>query len=78
MMPIFGLAIALAVYSRRREQHIVAAKLPGMVAAGLVTSNEATWLGSMRGRKQAIGEAADSAGRPPARRSRTVLPVRHS
>lgn len=34
MMPTFGLAIALAVYSRRREQHIVAANLPGMVAAG--------------------------------------------
>ena len=28
-----------------------------MVAAGLVTANEATWLGSIRTRKLAIGEA---------------------
>ena len=57
MVPVFGLAIVLAVASRRREQRIVAAKLPGMVAAGLVTPNEATWLGSIRDRKLAIGEA---------------------
>lgn len=63
MVPIFALAIALAVTSRRREQKIVAAKLPGMVAAGLVTPNEATWLGSMRNRKVAIGEATRLGGR---------------
>ena len=64
MVPVFGLAIALAVASRRREQKLVAAKLPGMVAAGLVTSNEATWLGSIRTRKSAIGEAARLGGKP--------------
>ena len=48
MVPVFGLAIGLAVASRRREQRIVAEKLPGMVAAGLVTANEATWLGSIK------------------------------
>ena len=58
MVPVFALAIVLGVQSRRREQRIVAEKLPGMVAAGLVTPNEATWLGSMRSRKQAIGQAA--------------------
>jgi protease PrsW len=57
MVPIFGLAIWLAVASRRREQRVVAAKLPGMVEAGLVTPNEATWLGSIRNRKSAIAEA---------------------
>ena len=51
MVPIFVLAIVLGVASRRREQRVVAAKLPGMVAAGLVTPNEATWLGSIRDRK---------------------------
>ncbi|CAN3128960.1 Protease PrsW [Mycobacterium sp. smrl_JER01] len=63
MMPIFGLAITLAVNSRRREQHIVAQKLPGMVAAGLITPNEATWLGSLRTRKAAIAEATRIGGR---------------
>jgi RsiW-degrading membrane proteinase PrsW (M82 family) len=64
MMPVFGLAVALAVTSRRRELKLVAAKLPGMVAAGLVTPNEATWLGSIRTRKVAIGEAARLGGKP--------------
>jgi len=68
MVPIFGLAIWLAVVSRRREQRVVATKLPGMVAAGLVTPNEATWLGSIRGRKLAIGVATPAAG-PPAGRA---------
>jgi RsiW-degrading membrane proteinase PrsW (M82 family) len=64
MMPVFALAIVLGVRSRRREQRVVAAKLPGMVAAGLVTQNEATWLGTIRGRKLAIGEATRLGGRP--------------
>jgi RsiW-degrading membrane proteinase PrsW (M82 family) len=64
MVPVFGLAIALAVGSRRREQKIVTAKLPAMIADGLVMPNEATWLGSIRNRKAAIGEASRLAGRP--------------
>lgn len=64
MVPVFGLAIVLAVGSRRREQRIVAAKLPGMVAAGVVTPNEATWLGSIRTRKLAIAESTRVAGKP--------------
>jgi hypothetical protein len=64
MVPIFALAIVLGVQSRRREQRVVAAKLPGMVAAGLVTPNEATWLGSIRNRKLAAGEATRAGGRP--------------
>ena len=63
MVPIFGLAIGLGVASRRREQRIVAEKLPGMVAAGLVTPNEATWLGSIRNRKLAIDEATRLGGK---------------
>jgi hypothetical protein len=64
MVPIFVLAIVLGVRSRRREQQVVAAKLPGMVAAGLVTPNEATWLGSIRDRRVAIAEARRLGGRP--------------
>ncbi|OFJ50776.1 PrsW family intramembrane metalloprotease [Mycolicibacterium grossiae] len=56
MVPIFGLAVGLAVYGRRREQRVVAEKLPGMVAAGLVTAGEATWLGSLRTRTAAVAE----------------------
>ncbi len=63
MMPIFGLAIVLAVQSRRREQRVVTAKLPGMAAAGVITPNEATWLGSIRTRKLAVSEATRFGGK---------------
>jgi protease PrsW len=64
MVPIFGLAIWLGIASRRREQRVVATKLPGMVSAGLVTPNEATWLGSIRNRKLAVDQATQLGGRP--------------
>ena len=63
MVPIFGLVVWLGVASRRKEQRITAEKLPGMVAAGLVSPNEATWLGSLRHRKAAIGQATRTGGR---------------
>jgi protease PrsW len=63
MVPIFVLVILLGIHSRRREQRVVASKLPGMVAAGLVTPNEATWLGSLPNRKLAIEQAARQGGR---------------
>jgi RsiW-degrading membrane proteinase PrsW (M82 family) len=56
MVPIFTLAIGIAVYSRRREQRVVAGKLPGLVESRLITPNEATWLGSLR--TQMGGKAA--------------------
>ncbi|MEW5813156.1 MAG: PrsW family intramembrane metalloprotease [Actinomycetota bacterium] len=64
MVPVFALAITLAVRSRRREQQVVAGKLPGMVAAGLVSPNEATWLGSLRARKLAVDTATRFGGKP--------------
>ena len=45
----------------------MAAKLPGMVSAGLVTPNEATWLGSIRDRKLGVAEATRLGGRPAGR-----------
>ncbi|WP_328357235.1 PrsW family intramembrane metalloprotease [Mycobacterium sp. NBC_00419] len=66
MMPIFFLAIVLAVRSRRREQAVVAQKLPGMVAAGLVTPAETTWLGSIKTRKHAVAAAKGFGGKPAA------------
>ena len=67
MVPIFVLVIAFGVSSRRREQRVVAEKLPGMVAAGLVAPNEATWLGSLRSRKSAIRTAKQLGGKPAAK-----------
>lgn len=64
MVPIFVLMIVVGVRSRRKEQRVVAEKLPGMVAAGLVTPNEATWLGSLKDRKHAIAEAKRIGGPP--------------
>ncbi len=64
MVPVFALAIWLAIRSRRREQHVVAATLPGMVAAGLITPNEATWLGSIRHRKLAAAAVGRIGGKP--------------
>jgi protease PrsW len=67
MVPIFILVIVLGVQSRRREQRVTASKLPGMVAAGLVMPNEATWLGSLKARKTAVAEAARLGGKPAAK-----------
>ncbi|OBB37911.1 hypothetical protein A5755_05540 [Mycolicibacterium fortuitum] len=64
MVPIFITMIVVAVISRRREQRVVAAKLPGMVAAGLITHNEATWLGSLKTRHGAVQQATIAGGRP--------------
>ncbi len=71
MVPIFGLIIWLAVASRRKEQRITAEKLPGMVAAGLVTPGEAAWLGSIKTRKAAIGQARRTGGKSAARSVKT-------
>ena len=63
MMPVFALAITLALTSRSRERHIIAGKLPALVAHGLVTPGEATWLGSLQGRKLAVASASRYGGR---------------
>lgn len=63
MVPIFLLAVGTAILGRRREQRMVAEKLPGLVASGLITPNEATWLGSMRTRKVAIAAATQMGGK---------------
>ncbi|MGE2731245.1 PrsW family intramembrane metalloprotease [Mycolicibacterium vaccae] len=64
MMPIFALAVTLALYNRRTEQKKVVAKLPGMVAAGVITPYEASWLGSIPARKSAIAAATRLGGKP--------------
>ena len=64
MIPIFVTMIIVAVKSRTREQRMVAAKLLGMVQAGLVRPNEAPWLESIRNRKLAIAQAKLIGGGP--------------
>jgi len=64
MVPVFVFAIVLGVRSRKKEQRIVAAKLPDMVAAHLVTPSEATWLNSIKNRKLAIAQASRTGGKP--------------
>ncbi len=64
MMPIFALAVLLAVTSRRRERRIILAQLPAMVGAGLVTPAEAGWLGALGTRKMAVRSAIRDGGRP--------------
>jgi protease PrsW len=67
MVPVFGLAIWLALASRKREQKVVASKLPGMVSANLITANEATWLGSIKTRKHAFAEVTRHSGKAAAK-----------
>ena len=64
MMPIFALAITVAVASRRRERRIITAQLPAMVAGGLVAPQEAPWLASIPARKLAVAAARRHGGRP--------------
>lgn len=66
MMPVFALAIVLAVMSRRREGRIIAEKLPGMVSSGLLTPAEASWVSSLPARKAAVRTARQFGGRPAA------------
>ncbi|CAN5365981.1 PrsW family intramembrane metalloprotease [soil metagenome] len=64
MVSMFVLAIWMSVRARRREEALVTTKLPGMVSAGLVTANEASWLGSIRTRKLAVAAATRAGGKP--------------
>lgn len=66
MMPVFALAVSIAIASRRREQHIIAGKLPGMIAAGLLTPADAAWVHSLQTRKAAVRFAGQFGGRPAA------------
>lgn len=63
MMPIFAVGITLAVLSRRRERTIIAAKMPGMIAAGLITPAEAHWVTSLPQRRAAVRAARRLGGR---------------
>ncbi len=63
LMPIFALAVALAIGSRRRERRVIAGQLPDMVAGGLLSPAEAGWLASLPSRRGAVGAAQHFGGR---------------
>lgn len=63
MMPVFAVAIWMAVLSRRREGFVIGQKLPAMISGGLVTPVEAHWVGSLPARKAAVRQAAQYGGR---------------
>jgi len=47
-VPLFGGAVALAIVARHREQRILLTQLPGIVATGLISWLEGSWLTTLR------------------------------
>lgn len=56
-LPAFIAFVLLAVRSYRQEGRILVGQLPAMVYHGWITPEQATWLASIRSRKQAIAHA---------------------
>ena len=74
MVPIFGLAVWLGVASRRREQRIVAEKLPGMVAAGPGDAQRGDLAGLDPDQEEAVNEATRLGGKAAGKASRSSPP----
>jgi protease PrsW len=51
MVPLFIGMVVLVLWQRRREQRVVAAALPGFVAAGWISPSEVSLLASLAGRR---------------------------
>jgi protease PrsW len=62
MLPTFGLAVGIAVWSRRREGATVAARLPAYVEAGWLDPDDVPMLASLPRRRQAIDWVAGRYG----------------
>jgi RsiW-degrading membrane proteinase PrsW (M82 family) len=69
MVPVFLAAVAVAVWSRRREGRLVAHHLPAYAAAGWLAPYEVGLLASQRSRRQLMSDAERAGG---ARRARTT------
>ncbi|MEU3255775.1 PrsW family intramembrane metalloprotease [Streptomyces sp. NPDC006997] len=67
MVPVFGLLVWLAVYTRQRELRTVREELPVYTAAGWLTPAEPYALGSLRARRLARGYAGHHLGKPASR-----------
>ena len=62
-VPLFGGAVALAIVARHREQRILLTQLPGIVATGLISWLEGSWLTTLRGRKIWADQAEQTLGK---------------
>jgi RsiW-degrading membrane proteinase PrsW (M82 family) len=62
MVPVFGLAVWLATWSRLREGHLLARHLPAYVAAGWLAPHEVRLLSSLPLRRRLTGDAARIGG----------------
>lgn len=62
MVPLFVVAVVLAVLARRREQRVIAAQLPAMVAAGWIVPSEVALLQSLAGRRKWRRHVRSAAG----------------
>ncbi|GAB2574162.1 PrsW family intramembrane metalloprotease [Streptomyces capparidis] len=73
MVPVFGLMVWLAVWSRNNELKTVGRQLPVYAAAGWISAAEPAALASMKGRKLACDLARAAGGEAAARVMREYL-----
>lgn len=67
VVPILLAALLFVAWQRRLEQRVVSARLPDMVARGLVAPSEVDLLASLPGRRRWRTEVADRSGKAAAR-----------
>ncbi|UVS76648.1 hypothetical protein Actkin_00342 [Actinokineospora sp. UTMC 2448] len=67
MVPLFALAVWFITWHRRREQRIIAAALPGMVAENLILDNEVEALARLDARRKWRKRVRARSGRAAAR-----------
>ncbi|MBV8932483.1 MAG: PrsW family intramembrane metalloprotease [Kutzneria sp.] len=67
ILPLLVAMITLVVWQRRREQRVIAKRLPGMVNAGWIARSEVDLLASLPGRRSWRAKARQRGGRPAAR-----------
>lgn len=56
-LPAFVVFVVIAVRSHRREGRVMQGQIPIMVHNGWITPDEASWLGNLRSRRQALAHA---------------------
>jgi RsiW-degrading membrane proteinase PrsW (M82 family) len=71
MVPIFLVAVVVAVWSRRREGRLVARHLPAYAAAGWLAPQEVGLLARQRSRRQLLADAQRIGGERAARTTQT-------
>jgi RsiW-degrading membrane proteinase PrsW (M82 family) len=62
MVPVFGTAVALALWQRRREGRVVARQLPPYVEAGWIGPADVPMLADLRARRRALAWAGSRHG----------------